>query len=73
MTNLPDKETDKCNPAEAFDFADWEKKILGDPKSRAIIEDFLKYRHREWELQMEADLESRAKERDRRDKGNGPS
>jgi hypothetical protein len=48
---------------ESFDFAAYKKKVLSDPTSRAVIEDFLKHRHREWELEMEPDLVRRAKAR----------
>jgi hypothetical protein len=44
---------------EPFDFADRKKKVLHNPASRALIEDFLKNRHRAWELEMEADLKAR--------------
>jgi hypothetical protein len=33
----------------SFDFEAWKRKILNDPVSRAAVEDFLKYRHRDWE------------------------
>jgi len=33
----------------SVDFEAWKKKILDDPKSRSVVEDFLKYRHRDWE------------------------
>ena len=33
----------------SFDFEAWKKKILDDPKSRSAVEDFLEYRHRDWE------------------------
>ena len=41
--------------SESFDFAAYKKAVLADPASRAVIEDFLKNRHREWELEMETD------------------
>lgn len=40
------------------DFAARRKKIFGDRALNAV-DDFLKYRHREWELEMEADLKAR--------------
>lgn len=46
---------------EPFDFAAHKKRILADPASRAVIEDFLKNRHREWELDPETDPPSRSK------------
>lgn len=32
-----------------FNFAEYKKAILADPRARKVVEDFLKYRHREWE------------------------
>jgi len=37
-------------PAEEFNFAEHKQRILNDPRARKVVEDFLKYRHREWEL-----------------------
>ena len=37
-----------------FDFRAWKKKVLSNPAARAVIEDFLRNRHREWELAIEA-------------------
>jgi len=49
LTNHPNKKADQDNPTGLFDLAAWKKKVLDDPESRAVIEDFLKHRHREGE------------------------
>ncbi len=53
-------------PDAEFNFSEYKKAILADPRARKVVEDFLKYRHREWELGMENDLkadeEARAKQ-----------
>lgn len=36
-------------PVEEFNFDEYKKAVLADPRSRKVVEDFLKYRHREWE------------------------
>jgi hypothetical protein len=40
---------DQAGPTGSFDFEAWKKKVLDDPKSRSVVEDFLKHRHRDWE------------------------
>jgi hypothetical protein len=49
------------SPAEPFDFGAWKKKVMDNPASRAVIEEFLEYRHREWELAIEKPQSRRAK------------
>lgn len=39
----------ESQPTGEFNFAEYKKSILADPKARKVIEDFLKNRHREWE------------------------
>jgi len=34
-------------PDTEFNFAEYKKAILADPQAREVVEDFLKYRHRE--------------------------
>jgi len=43
-TRPPDSHT-----VEEFNFAEYKKGVLADPKARKVIEGFLKYHHREWE------------------------
>jgi hypothetical protein len=39
-------------PAQEFDFAQYKQAILDDPRARKVVEDFLKYRHRESEKNL---------------------
>ncbi|HXM65467.1 MAG TPA: hypothetical protein VN911_01965 [Candidatus Acidoferrum sp.] len=45
----------QAESVEILDFEVWRKKWFGDEIPHAV-KDFLQYRHREWELGMEADL-----------------
>jgi hypothetical protein len=54
----PAKKIRNTSPAAGaeFNFAEYKKAILADPRARKVVEDFLKYRHREWELGLENDI-----------------
>jgi hypothetical protein len=41
-------------PDTEFNFAEYKKAILADSQARKVVEDFLKYRHREWEENLAA-------------------
>lgn len=50
MKKVPKKRkvtTEDQSQAEEFNFTQYKKAVLADPRARKIIEDFLKYRHRE--------------------------
>lgn len=60
----PAKKIRNTSPAAGaeFNFAEYKKATLADPQARKVVEDFLKYRHREWEKNLAAMsiLDSRA-------------
>jgi hypothetical protein len=47
--NIDSPRTDDSPQGAAFDFAEYKRAVLADPRAREVIQDFLKYRHREWE------------------------
>lgn len=59
----PPKKIRNTSPAAVaeFNFAEYKKAILADPQARKVVEDFLKYRHREWEENLAVMPEHSAK------------